>query len=224
MKTHYRNIHRARLGALMLGLSALGVSGAAEANCTDPDSSYTGSICLTAASYCPTGMAEANGAHMLISEYTQLYALLGTTYGGDRRTFFLLPDLRGRAPVGAGTGRGLNPVQMGIAYGQETVSQTLDQLPRHNHTAIFTPNRSQTASVEAGDLETTSANTGTQTTPVDTDGDTDITPTRHRHHGAPSGGTVTVGDTGNNSPMPVVGPRLGMRYCIVTNGQFPPRD
>ncbi|WP_286830318.1 MULTISPECIES: phage tail protein [Kordiimonas] len=221
MITLSSKIHRARLGGLMLGLSALGVSGAAEASCS-PDS-YTGSVCLTAASFCPSGTLEADGSSMLVSQNTALFAIIGNAYGGDGHTNFNLPDLRGRVPVGIGTGRDLSPVSLGTQRGTETVMQSVANLAPHNHEATFTPTHSATA-IEAGEGTAATGHQGKQPNNVDSSEEAVITPTRHRHGGAPTGGTVSIGDTGNGSPMPVLDPGLGMRFCIVTSGKFPPRD
>lgn len=100
---------------------------------------YIGQICVTAATFCPENTAEAAGQILTISSNPALNALIGCTYGGDCKTTFALPDLRGRAPVGQGTGPGLTPHPMGQKFGAETVTQTLAQMPIHNHTATFTP-------------------------------------------------------------------------------------
>ena len=101
--------------------------------CSEP---YIGSICFTAASYCPAGYLPADGRLLNISQYSALYALLGTTYGGNGTTTFALPDLRGRVPVGAGLGAGLGQnVTQGQKRGSESVFLTTAQTPlaSHNH-------------------------------------------------------------------------------------------
>ena len=77
---------------------------------------FVGEVMMTAANFCPRGWAEANGQLVSINENTALFSLLGTTYGGDGRTTFALPDLRGRTPAHVGGGRDvpqLKPGQMG---------------------------------------------------------------------------------------------------------------
>ena len=68
-----------------------------------------------------------------ISQNTALFSLLGTTYGGDGRVTFALPDLRGRSQIGDGTGPGLGPVVLGDRGGAESVTLTIDNLPAHSH-------------------------------------------------------------------------------------------
>ena len=101
-----------------LASSALIASSPAQATCTDEP--YIGSVCITAASYCPRGYLEADGQLLSISSNTTLFAVIGTTYGGDGRTSFGVPDLRGRTPVGQGQGPGLGPVYLGSMRGMES--------------------------------------------------------------------------------------------------------
>lgn len=89
---------------------------------------YVGEIRVFAGGRLPSGWALCNGATVPISEFETLFQLIGTTYGGDGEETFCLPDLRGRVPVHAGNG-----VQLGEHGGQETVTLTKDQLPKHTH-------------------------------------------------------------------------------------------
>ena len=81
----------------------------------------------------PRGFATCDGQILSINQNQALYSLVGTTYGGDGRTSFGLPDLRSRAPVGAGTGAGLNPVNLGEKSGVENVTLTPAEMPAHGH-------------------------------------------------------------------------------------------
>lgn len=74
-----------------------------------------------------------DGQLLIISEYPDLFGVIGTTYGGDGVTNFTLPDLRGRVPVHSGTGTGLSQRSLGDAIGAETVSLDETELPAHNH-------------------------------------------------------------------------------------------
>ena len=94
---------------------------------------FIGSIMQFAGSFAPSGWALAQGQLLSISSNTALFSLLGTTYGGDGSTTFGLPDLRGRVPVGTGTGPGLTPVSLGQEFGDETVALTTANLPAHDH-------------------------------------------------------------------------------------------
>ena len=90
---------------------------------------FIGQIQTFGFNFAPRGWALCNGATMNISQYTALFSLLGTTYGGDGRTSFALPDLRGRTPLHKG-----DTHQLGQKGGAETVTLTAAQIPAHTHT------------------------------------------------------------------------------------------
>ncbi len=121
-------------GTLLAGL--FGVPGTANACNQD---SYTGSVCSFGFDFCPRGWVPANGALLQINQYQALFSLLGGTYGGDMRTTFGVPDLRGRAMVGIGAGVYGNPgaaiptVTRGQLIGQPSVAAVVP-LPQHAHT------------------------------------------------------------------------------------------
>ncbi|MCR9286869.1 MAG: tail fiber protein [Bacteroidetes bacterium] len=81
-----------------------------------------GQVAMFAGNFAPRGWAFCNGQILSISQNSALFSLLGTTYGGDGRTTFGLPDLRGRVPVHVGQGPGLSNVSLGRKFGQETMS------------------------------------------------------------------------------------------------------
>ena len=95
-----------------------------------------GSIILFGGNFQPRGWAFCNGQSLQIDQYSALYSLLGTTYGGDGIATFHLPDLRGRVPVHAGTGTGLSPRFAGDALGQETITLGPAQVPPHSHDLV----------------------------------------------------------------------------------------
>lgn len=88
---------------------------------------YLGELRLLAFDFAPRGWAFCEGQILAINEHQSLYSLLGTTYGGDGRTSFALPDLRGRVPMGASG-------QLGLKQGTETVVLSQQQVPPHSHT------------------------------------------------------------------------------------------
>lgn len=94
---------------------------------------FLGQILLTGWNFAARNFALCQGQIMAISQYSALFSLLGTNYGGDGRTTFGLPDLRGRVPVGWGTGPGLTPNSLGQKGGVEGVQLTVAELPPHNH-------------------------------------------------------------------------------------------
>lgn len=99
-----------------------------------PADPILGEICLWPGQRLIEGWAWCNGEILQISQYTALYSILGTTYGGDGRITFGLPDLRGRVPMGAGQGPGISGYYtMGQRGGVEWVTLVEEQMPAHNH-------------------------------------------------------------------------------------------
>ena len=88
---------------------------------------------MFAGNFAPRGWAFCDGQLLAVSQNDALFSLLGTVYGGDGRTTFGLPDMRGRIPVHAGTGPGLSPRRVGAKAGTERVTLTTNQLPPHDH-------------------------------------------------------------------------------------------
>lgn len=94
---------------------------------------FVGEIRMFAGNFAPRGWAFCDGQLLAVSQNDALFSLLGTIYGGDGRSTFGLPDLRGRIPVHAGTGPGLSPRRLGAKGGAEQVTVTVNQLPSHQH-------------------------------------------------------------------------------------------
>jgi microcystin-dependent protein len=92
---------------------------------------YVGEIRMFGGNFAPAGWMFCDGSLLPISENDVLFALIGTTYGGDGQTTFALPDLRGRIPIHAGAGHTLGEVS-----GVESVTLTLQQIPNHTHAAL----------------------------------------------------------------------------------------
>lgn len=105
----------------------------ATASCsTDP---FIGSMCVTAADFCPEPYyMKAEGQYLPISEWQALFSLLGTNFGGDGRTNFQLPDMRGRTAVGQGFGPGLLTIPLAQYGGRDFIRLTQSHLPPHRHT------------------------------------------------------------------------------------------
>lgn len=95
---------------------------------------FVGEIRMFAGNFAPRGWAFCDGQLLAVSQNDALFSLLGTIYGGDGRTTFGLPDLRGRIPIHAGDGPGLSPRRLGAKGGAEKVTLTVNQLPSHHHT------------------------------------------------------------------------------------------
>jgi microcystin-dependent protein len=95
---------------------------------------FLGAVEEFAGNFAPRGWAFCDGRLLSIAQNQALFAILGTTYGGDGRTTFALPDLRGRIPVGVGAGPGLTPIALGEQGGQANLTLSTANLPAHNHT------------------------------------------------------------------------------------------
>ena len=95
---------------------------------------FVGEIKMFAGNFAPRGFALCDGQLLAVSQNDALFSLLGTIYGGDGRTTFGLPELRGRVPIHTGTGPGLSPRNQGSKAGSETAMVTAAQLPAHTHT------------------------------------------------------------------------------------------
>lgn len=94
---------------------------------------FVGEIRMFAGNFAPSGWAMCDGQLLAISQNDALFSLFGTIYGGDGRTTFGLPDLRGRIPIHAGNGPGLSPRRLGATGGAESETLTVAQLPAHTH-------------------------------------------------------------------------------------------
>ena len=170
---------------------------------------FLAQIVMFGGNFAPRGWAFCDGQLLPISSNSALFSLLGTIYGGDGRTTFALPDLRGRAPIHMGTGAGLTTRQLGVRGGSETNVLNTSQLPAHSHTAQIN------ASTDGGeDTNPTGNFLGESTDDLYTSAG-----------GAAMGnGSVTVGNTGNNQPVNNMSPFIAMNYIIALQGIFPSRS
>ena len=106
---------------------------------------YIGEIRLFAGNYAPENWAICDGAQVAVNDYQALYALIGTTYGGNGTTSFALPDLRGRVPIGQGQAPNVTARTLGQIGGTEKVSLNVGQLPPHNHQILATSTAATTS-------------------------------------------------------------------------------
>ena len=188
---------------------------------------FIGEMMLVGFNWCPRGFAKAEGQLMPISQNTALFSLLGTIYGGDGRTTFALPDLRGRAPIGFGSGPGLSTVSIGQKAGAEQVTISQAQMPSHTHGASTSvtadvkaraTNQRADAVSPAGNVlgRTSSGGEVYNAGPADQDmGASAIQ--------ANVSATTTVSPTGGSQPVGIRDPYLGMTWCIALQGIFPSR-
>jgi len=167
---------------------------------------FLAEIRVMAFDFPPTGWAACNGQLMPISQNTALFSLLGTTYGGDGRTTFALPNLQARTPMQPGQGQGLSQHDLGEMGGSATVTLQQSEMPAHSHQLMHSGSAATSAAPgpSSGFGRTTTAQiyTSGSTTPA--------TPQSL----APSGG----GQPHNN-----LQPYLTLNFCIALQGIFPQR-
>ncbi len=173
---------------------------------------YLGEITPVGFTFCPRATTDANGQLLAISSNTALFSLYGTTYGGDGRTTFALPDLRGRAPIHVGSGPGLTPRNLGSKSGTETNTMTVAQMPSHTHQGGI-----QTSNQAANSKNAKSDAFGIAQENTYVDG---VTPSGNYMHA----GTFQIGNSGGNQPQNNMQPFLTIRYCVVLQGIFPSRN
>src|SRR5262249_44946562 len=114
---------------------------------------YVGQILMFGGNFAPVGWMTCSGQMLPISENETLFQLIGTTYGGDGQNTFALPDLRGRAPVPQGRGRGISQSYViGEPFGVESVPLTTQTTPTHNHTVQVKTGRVGNQSTPAGNV------------------------------------------------------------------------
>ncbi|MFV3406244.1 MULTISPECIES: phage tail protein [Pseudomonas] len=179
----------------------------------------TGEVRLFAGLYAPQNWGFCDGSLLRISNYPALYALLGTTYGGDGVATFALPDLRGRIPVNQGQGNGLTNRPFGSFGGSETVTITNDNMPAHTHGFIATKaTATETApgpTLMLATLTKTNVVTGLYTDPAPvTTPPTPATPTVQLHPNA-------VAVAGAGVPRSNIMGSLAMNYIICLQGIYP---
>lgn len=178
---------------------------------------HVGEIRIFAGNFAPNGWMFCEGQSLPISEYEELFNLLGTTYGGDGVETFALPDLRGRVPIHMGTGPDGTIYQIGEMGGTETETLTLQQIPVHNHSAtgrIAIPVRGDSAGHLASPVNGAIAVSPTKkffSKTVSTSGEM-----------APLDlGSSTVMQTGGSQPHDNMMPFLAVNYIISLWGIYP---
>jgi microcystin-dependent protein len=181
---------------------------------------YISEIRMFAGNFEPKYWSFCSGQTIAISSNQALFSLIGTIYGGNGTTNFMLPDLRGRVPVGTGTGTNLPTVSLGQSSGTPTVTLTQNQLPTHSHSA--------TASVkpQAGTGRVTLGCDPTNAFMGQTPSGTAIytaTATDNVFMGS-NAVSIQIDNSGNGMPFSIMQPYLGMNYIICLQGIFPSRN
>ena len=174
------------------------------ANAQEP---FLGEIRYVGFNFAPQGWALCNGQILPINQYTALFSLLGTYFGGDGIQTFALPDMRGRVPVGMGQGAGLTNRNLGEQGGKESVAITIPQLPAHRH-PIHASSAVGNSKAATGNVPATNSSVGliysNQAADVSMD-------------------PKSSASIGQNQPHENMQPFLGMTCIIALQGIYPSR-
>lgn len=168
---------------------------------------FLGEVRMFAGTYAPMGWEFCNGQLLNISQYDSLFALIGTTYGGDGVSTFALPDLRGRTPIHMGQGPNLSPRNLGDSLGRESVLLTAAQMPTHYH-SVHASSKAGVQAVPNGSVwaVVTGENRYTQAAPTVSMSPNATTP------------------AGGGQPHDNMMPFQAVSFIIATEGVFPSRD
>jgi microcystin-dependent protein len=177
---------------------------------------FLGQISIFGCNYAPMGWALCEGQVLAINQYTALFALLGTNFGGNGTTNFQLPDLRSRAPLGFGQGPGLSNFTIGQTGGAETVTINAASYPTHAHT-LFAAASNATSNAPAGLLEAEGQSAGRGGT---------INLALYSATGAAAtlAPAALTPAAGGNQPHNNIQPYLALNFCIALQGIFPSRS
>lgn len=188
---------------------------------------YMGSIQAFGFGFTPRGWLSCQGQLLEVSQYQALFSLLGTTYGGDGRKTFSLPDLRSRSPIGQGKGNGLSDRRLGERGGSETNVLNANQMPAHSHAIDFS-GQNVKANIEIpsanseGIFETSSGNVLANIKggyALSTSANTNLSGFK-----AEVGGTAQTSSAGSGSAINNMQPFLALNYCICLDGVYPSRS
>jgi microcystin-dependent protein len=158
--------------------------------------------------FAPRGWAFCDGQLLPINQNQSLYSLLGTTYGGDGRTTFALPDLRGRTPIHVGRSNGGGDHRLGQKSGEETHTLSANEMPQHTHTLRASSTDANTVVTPSNILARTTA--------------ADIYRDQPSNLVNLASGTVT--NTGGGQAHDNMQPYLAVNFCIALQGLFPSRN
>lgn len=175
---------------------------------------FLGEIRMFGGNFAIQNWAFCNGQLMNIAQNTALFSLLGTTYGGNGIQTFALPDLRGRIPVGQGSGPGLTTRTLGESSGTEQVTLSQIQMPMHNHTFSVTADNATLASVAPNALPATPTVANAKLYTIQ--GTVPNIPV--------SLAPTVVGMSGGNQPHDNIMPSLCLTFIIALTGIFPSRN
>ncbi|WP_223275009.1 phage tail protein [Tateyamaria sp. syn59] len=195
--------------ALMLGMSGALPGTTQKAAAQDY---FIGSIITFAGNFCPRNFTATNGQLLPIAQFSALFSLLGTTYGGDGRTTFGLPNLQDRVAMGQGRGPGLTNRSMGSVQGQPSVFLTVNNLAAHSH------------AVNATNLDGDKAGPGDKLLAAARRGGVGDETIYSEQAPNVQMSAQMLTPTGGAQPMPTRDPYLVMTRCIALEGIYPSRN
>ena len=169
---------------------------------------FIGEIRMFAGTFAPRGWALCDGQLLAVSQNDALFSLLGTIYGGDGRTTFALPDLRGRIPIHAGQGPGLSSRSLGTRSGSENVTLNGNELPSHNHD-VFASSSAASAGTASGNVSASTSPTNIYSTSLA------VSQTMN---------SAAVSQTGGNRSHTNLMPTLCVNFIIALFGLYPSRQ
>ncbi len=168
---------------------------------------FVGEIRMFGFGFAPLGWAQCNGQLLPINQNQALFSLLGTTFGGDGRTNFALPDMQSRVPVGQGQGPGLSSYAEGQVGGAETVTLAATQMPGHTHPVKASSSTADSDQPGGGALARSAS---------------------HIYTAKPDTSTAMnagmLGDAGGSQSHDNIQPYLAVNFCIALTGIFPSRS
>lgn len=172
-------------------------------------------IVMFGGNFAPRSWAFCDGQLLPIAQNTALFSILGTTYGGDGRTTFGLPDMRGRTAIGPRTGPGLSPYALGQKGGAEQVTLTVNQMPAHTHTATATAHATSTGGNDSSPANNVMA--VKNRTNIYSNAAPNVTM-------SPAAVTVSNANAGGNQAHENRMPYLAINHIIAIVGTFPSRN
>lgn len=170
---------------------------------------YIGQIQLYGFNFPPRGWAFCNGATLPIQQNTALFSLLGTQYGGNGTTTFMLPNFSNRAACNQGQAPGLTPRTIGEAFGDASVSLTWQEMPAHNH-GLNLYNQSDASKRAGAPTAGVALSVPTASVPF-------ATGAQPNAQFSPS----ACGPAGGGQPHENRQPYLALNFCIALQGVFP---
>jgi|HubBroStandDraft_2_1064218.scaffolds.fasta_scaffold270700_2 microcystin-dependent protein len=178
---------------------------------------FVAEIRMFAGNFAPRGWAQCDGQLMPISQNTALFSLLGTTYGGDGKSTFALPNLQGAAPMQQGQGPGLTLRDLGETGGEANVTLLQTEIPSHSHTMNTTTASGATATSTNNELALAQAGGGKE------GGGSSVNFYSTNLNNLAQMGPFAIKPTGGNQPHYNLMPYLGITFIIALQGVFPPR-